>query len=158
MIVVDIVLVALLLGFIGAGWKDGFVHTFGRVIGAVIGFIIAKAWYIKGGILLGTVLPKAWAPILAFILIFILVTKLISLLAKLLDGLFTVLSFIPFLKLIDQFLGSLLGLCEGIVLLGGAMYVILTFALEPHLVTWLKASILAPWIQKIFQLVLQFLL
>lgn len=158
MLLTDIVLIIALLGFIGAGTKDGFVHTLGRLIGAVVGFLFAKAWFLSLASIFGLILPLSWARVVAFLLIFLFINRLVGMLFKLVDGAFSILSILPFLKSINALLGGILGFVEGVVLLGGAIYLILTFSLEPHLVQWLSLSSVAHWIRWTFQLVLGFLL
>ena len=138
--IVDLVLILALLGFVGAGMKDGFVHTFGRLVGSIIGFVAARAWYVKIAGFLGLAMPTGWASVVAFIVIFAVITRLVGFLFTLIDGVFRIVSILPFLKSINSLLGAILGFVEGIILLGGAIYLILTFSLEPTLVYWLKVD------------------
>ena len=158
MLLVDILLIVALLGFVGAGMKDGFVHTFGRLVGAIIGFVAARAWsvYLVG--IFGLFMPSGVARLVAFIVIFVLITRLVGFVFTLIDGVFKIVSILPFLKSINSLLGAILGLFEGVILVGGAIYLILTFALEPNLVHWLTVSSIAPWIVKVFQTLLGILL
>ncbi len=155
---VDIILILILLGFVGAGMKDGFVHTFGRLVGSVIGFIAARAWYLKIAGFVGLLAPSGWANVIAFILIFAIITRLVGFIFTLIDGVFKIVSILPFLKSINSLLGAILGLVEGIILVGGVIYLVLMFKLEPTLVHWLSLSTVAPWIQKAFQTLLGILL
>lgn len=158
MLIVDIVLLLLLLGFVGAGMKDGFVHTLGRIIGAVLGFVAARAWSGYIATILDFFMPSGWAKFIAFILLFILITRLVGLVFKLVDGIFEILSILPFLKSVNRLLGLILGFVEGFIIIGGAIYIVLGFKIEPHLVAWLSASKLAPWILGLFHAVLGLLL
>ncbi len=150
MLIIEIILIVLLLGFIGAGSKDGFVHAAGRLIGAILGFLAGKAWYLSLAPLLDVFLPAGWARIISFLIIFILITRLAGIIFKLVDGAFHLLSILPFLKSINSLLGGILGLLEGLLILGGAIYLITTLSLEPTLVAWLKGSAVAGWIQTVF--------
>ena len=87
-----------------------------------------------------------------------IITRLVGFAFKLADGAFRILSILPFLKSINSLLGSVLGLVEGFILMGGVIYLILTFSLEPNLVHWLTISSVAPWIEHAFQLLLGILL
>lgn len=158
MLLVDIILLVALLGFVGAGAKDGFVHTLGRLVGAVIGFVAARAWSLKAAPVLSVFLPSGWARLVAFIIIFIVITRLVGFVFKLADGAFRILSILPFLKSINSLIGGVLGLVEGFIIIGGAIYLILTFNLEPNLVAWLKGSSVTPYVQKVFQTLLGILL
>jgi len=158
MLIVDVILGFILLGFAGAGAKDGFVHSLGRLIGAIIGFVAARAWAIKLVGFFGVFMPAGWAHLVAFLLIFIVITRLVGFVFKLADGVFEIISILPFLKSINRLLGAILGFVEGFILLGGAIFLILTLKLEPNLVKWLSASGVALWIEKAFHAILGILL
>lgn len=158
MLLTDIILVVVLLGFVGAGWKDGFVHTFGRFVGAILGFIAARAWSFKISGALALFMPVGWARLAAFLVIFLLITRLVGFVFKLVDGAFRILSIIPFLKPINSLLGGILGFVEGIILTGGAIWLIKTYVLIPQLITWLATSTVARWIDGTFHIVLGVLL
>jgi uncharacterized membrane protein required for colicin V production len=146
------------LAYIGMGLKDGFVSTLGRFLGAILGFLAARAWSIWLATILGFFMPAGWARLIAFILIFILITRLFGFVFKFVDGVFQILKLLPFLKSIDKFLGAFLGFIEGLILLGGAIYLVLTFKLSPTLITWATSSSVAVWIYKIFHAVLGMLI
>lgn len=158
MLIVSLVLIFLLLGFVGSGFKDGFIHTLGRLVGAVIGFVLARTWSISGAAILSLFMPYGWARFIAFIVIYMVITRLVGLLFKLADGAFQILSIIPFLKTINSFLGACVGLIEGILILGGVMWIVNNFSLVPSLIPLLASSTVAQMIQKAFQFVLQFVL
>lgn len=158
MLLVDIILLLLLLGFIGAGAKDGFVHTLGRMVGAVIGFVLAKMYYVKFGAMLALFMPNTWANFLSFTLLFILVTRLIGFGAKLLDGAFSILRHLPFLQSIDKILGAILGLVEGVLIMGGVFFVVNVIKILPTVASWIHGSRVAFYIQSIFETVMAVLL
>lgn len=158
MLLLNILLIIALLGFVGAGMKDGFVHTLGRLVGSVLGFVMARSWSIVVGSFLSIFLPSGWSRFIAFILVFVLVTRLVGFVFKLADGAFRVLSIIPFLKSINNFLGGVLGVLEGIILLGGSIWIVLNFNLVPWLTNMLDDSLVANAIEKVFNLLLSFVL
>ncbi len=158
MLLVDIVLFLILLGFIGAGAKDGFVHTLGRMIGAVIGFVVAKAYYLKFGSFLGLFMPSAWANFISFALLFILITRLMGFLLKLADGAFSILKVLPFLKSIDKILGAFLGLVEGVLIMGGILFVVNVIKILPTVAHWIAGSKIAFYIQTVFETLMAVLL
>jgi uncharacterized membrane protein required for colicin V production len=158
MLLIDLILIFLLLGYVGMGLKDGFVSTLGRFLGAILGFLAARAWSIWLVGFFGIFMPAGWARLIAFVLIFVIITRLFGMIFKFVDGVFQLLKLLPFLKSIDKFLGMFLGLVEGVILLGGMIYLILTFKLSPTLITWATTSTVAVWIYKIFHAVLGLLL
>lgn len=157
MLIVNIILAVALLGFIGAGYKDGLIHSLGRVIGAILAFIAAKSWSLFALPYVAWFIPAAWAKAAAFILVFLIVHQLVGFVFRLVDGVFQILSAIPGISYLDKILGGALGLVEGVVMIGGATYLILTFKIEPHLFAWVDSSIVASYTERVFLLVLGFL-
>lgn len=158
MLILNILLIVALLGFVGAGMKDGFVHTLGRLVGAVVGFLVARTWSISLGSFLSVFLPSGWARFVAFIIIFMIVTRLVGFLFKLADGAFRLLSVIPFLKTINNFLGALLGIVEGVIIIGGSIWIIVNFNLIPSLIQLLNNSSVAKIISRAFTFLLSYVL
>lgn len=156
MTIPNIVLILALLGFVGAGVKDGFVHTLGRLVGAVLGFLLARAWSITLGSFLAVVLPTGWARLVAFILIFVLVSRVVGFIFKLAEGIFRLISFIPFLKSINSLLGAVTGGVEGVVVLGGIVWIITNFDLIPSLIKLSHESFMAQALLKGFNTLLSF--
>jgi len=160
MLLVEIVLVLVLAAFIMSGVKVGFFVSLGKMLGAVLGFVIARAWYAGVGSVIAIVMPAhvGIARLIAFMFLFILVDSLVGLVFKLLSSLFGLMKFIPFTKTISRVLGGLLGFFEGVVLVGATVYVIMHFRLDPSLMAWVSSSSVAHFTQSVFQAVLGFLL
>ena len=158
MLLTNIILVVIVLGFIGAGFKDGFIETLGRFVGAVLGFLAARAWSLKISALLAAFMPTGWAQLIAFLLIFFIATRLIGWGFKLLNGAFRILSILPFLTSINSFLGAALGGIEGVILVGGLIYLVTTFTLIPWLASLFASSMIAALIMRVFTILLGVLL
>ncbi len=155
---INLILALLILGYIGMGVKDGFVHTLGRFLDAILGFLAARAWSIWLVGIIGIFMPAGWARLVSFVLIFLVITRLAGLAFKFVDGIFELLKLLPFLKSIDKLLGAFLGAIEGVIFIGGAIYLILTFKLSPTLITWATSSKVAVWIYAVFQKLLGMLI
>lgn len=155
---IDVILALALLGFVGAGVKDGFIHALGRLIGSILGFVAASAWSVKMAGALSIFMPIGWARFLSFLVIFILITRLAGLAFALVDGVFRVISILPFLKSINNLLGGILGFFEGTILIGGAIYLVVTFKLIPSLAALFARSTVASWINTVFHALLGLLL
>ncbi len=154
----NVILVVILLGFLGAGWKDGLIQTLGRLVGAVFGFLAARAWSAKVAAFVTAFLPAGWTQLIVFIIIFVIVTRLVGWGFALLDGAFRILSILPFLKSINSLFGALLGGIEGIILAGGVIYLVTTFKLVPWLASLFASSIVAAWIMRVFTILLSVIL
>lgn len=151
---VEIILLLILIGHIGQGWKDGFIHTMGRVVGAVLGFILARSWSISIAFIFAILLPTGWARFVAFVVIFIVVNRLVGWLFKIADGLFRILSLLPFVKSINGLLGAILGFFEGAIVLGGIIWLVDNFDLIASLKALLAGSVVAGAISRLFEIIL----
>jgi len=67
------------------------------------------------------------AKIIAFLVIFIVVDRVIALIFHLIAKVVGLISFIPFLKTINRIAGLILGLTEGILIVGLIIYIIIKF-------------------------------
>jgi uncharacterized membrane protein required for colicin V production len=156
--ILDLILILILLGFVGQGWKDGFIHTAGRVIGAALGFVLARSWSLSIAFIFQILLPSGWARFVAFVVVFVLVNRLVGWIFRLADSAFKIISFIPFIKSVNNLLGAIMGIVEGFILVGGCIWVIENFDLIAIVKTWIAGSHVAPFIAYVFQLLLGVLL
>lgn len=154
----NIILVIAFLGIIGNGWKNGAIQTLGRIIGSVLGFLLARSFSISLAFIFQIFLSSGWARFVAFVMIFLLVTSVIGIVFKLADGAFKIISIIPFVKSINRFLGAILGIVEAFVVLGGLIWMVKNFDLIPSLAKLLNASLVAHGLLTVFETLLTFLL
>ncbi|MBU0540432.1 CvpA family protein, partial [Patescibacteria group bacterium] len=131
MIIASIIIILLLVGYIGAGYKDGLVQTLGRLIGAVAGFVLARSWSASIAFIFNYFLPEGWGNLAAFVAIFFIVNRLVGFLFHIIEGPLKILSFIPLIKNLNSLLGAAIGIFEGIVMLGGSIWILTTFKLLP---------------------------
>ena len=158
MSITDLVLLFTLLVFVGLGAKDGFIHTLGRLIGAIAGFMLAQSWSSWLSSLLAAFMPIGWARIIAFTIIFGLIIRLSGWVLTVVDNIFKFLTVLPFLKSVDRLLGALVGFAEAIIVLGGIIYLATTFKPVASLYALLSASGVAKWIGGVFHALLGILL
>lgn len=160
MLLVDIVLLVLLLTFVMNGWKDGIIQTLGRLIGAVIGFVAARAWSPLLGGVISFFLPNhaGIAQLIAFIIVFLLIDRLIGWVFGIAASFFRLLTRLPLLATVDSLIGAVFGFAEGVVMIGSSIYLVLTLRLDPTLVDWLTRSSVAHYMETVFHRVLGFLL
>jgi uncharacterized membrane protein required for colicin V production len=146
----NIVLLLILLAFVGLGLKDGFIVSLGRIVGAIIGFVAARAWYVAASPLLSWLMPDSWAKVLAFLLIFMLVDRLMGWIFGALDKTYDFLAKIPFMKSANHVIGAVVGLIEGIVVMGGVIWVIKAFNILPFAIPYLNGAPVARAVYYIF--------
>jgi len=154
----NIVLLLILLAFVGLGLKDGFIVSLGRIVGAIIGFVAARAWYVAASPLLSWLLPESWSKVIAFLLIFILVDRLLGWVFGALDKTYDFIAMIPFMKSANHIIGAIVGFIEGIVVMGGVIWLIKTFNLLPFAIPYLDGTMVGQIIYKGFMGLLWILL
>ncbi|KAA0206377.1 CvpA family protein [Candidatus Uhrbacteria bacterium] len=158
--IVEIVLILLILSLTARGWRQGLIETLGELVGAVIAFMVARAfspWF--AGILVPFMPGRdGLARFIAFVIIALIVARLVGFLFGLADSLLRIITHLPLVKLTQKIIGAILGFLSGIVLVGSATYLVLFYRLDPTLIRWLGGSSVASWCQAAFTTALRFLL
>ncbi len=133
----DLILILAVFGFVLFGLWFGVVHTLGALVGTVAAAVIAGQYY--------TLAPGGDAgKVIGFILIFIVVNRLIGFIFYLVDRAFHFLTILPFLKSINRLAGGVLGLIEGLLVVGTALIVASKFNLGPWFTDAFTKSVVAP--------------
>jgi uncharacterized membrane protein required for colicin V production len=124
MIIFEILAVIVIAAFVANGVKAGSIETLGRVLGAVVGFLIARSFssWLVGFV--SMLLPKDWAFVASFLFIFLVVDTLIGMIFRLAEGILKIFTRLPILKQLNGLLGAILGFLEAIVVVGGASWLI----------------------------------
>ena len=150
----DVILIALLLVFAMLGFVMGLIGTIGALVGLVAGIWVANTLYLPvAGWLTPIILGNTGAAkSIAFIGIFIIINRLVALAFWFVNKMFNIISLIPFLKTINRLGGAILGLAEGVLILGVGVYAIAKFAGQ---VGWLTAALEGSKIAHIFVLTAQ---
>lgn len=123
---IDIAILVLLLAFVCYGWKFGFVHTAGGMIGALVSIFIAMKLYepfsnSQYGMLFGG--SSNLGKIVSFGVIFFALTRVIGIVIWIIDKFTNFLSVIPFVESANKLIGSILGFFEGVIIIAGIVYV-----------------------------------
>lgn len=134
MAIIDIILLVLFFGFVGAGFYFGIIHTLGAVIGAFVGVIAAGNLYTQvAPFFQFFMLKEPVAKVLAFIIIFIITSRLIGYVVHMLDQGFKIIRFIPFASSANHLAGAAMGFVEGALVLGTILFVMSHFQISPGL-------------------------
>lgn len=160
MLIVDIVLILILVAITARGWRQGFVDSLAELIGAVIAFLVARAMSPWVADWLLFLLPGRPGLIrfIAFVIVFAFVMRLVGWLLGLAADLLNLVARLPLISMVNSLLGAVLGFLSGIVLVGSSVYLVMTFRLDPTLMSWLGASRVAGYAQTVFSGLLRFLL
>lgn len=128
----DFILLIILGGFVAYGFWFGLIHTFGVLVGTIVGAFLAARWYDDAASWLGFLFGghQNLAKVICFLFLFIIINRLVGLLFWLIDKVFSILTVIPFLKTINRLLGAAFGFLEGVLVLGLTLYVASRFPLN----------------------------
>jgi membrane protein required for colicin V production len=139
--VADVVIVLVLLVSVVQAAISGFFQEAFAIAGAVFGYIVAAWQYQRLTAYISPYISSRWlAEIVAFLLIFGLVLLLAGLLGRTVRWLIKEVG----LSSVDRFLGGLLGLVRGSLLVAIVLLGITAFAPNSR---WLQGSSLAPYFQ-----------
>jgi membrane protein required for colicin V production len=146
MVLLDYLLLAIIILIGVLGLRRGLIQSLGSILGIILATLIASRFYnIVAELFGGTNLTY----LISFIVIFSVTVKLISLVFWLLGKLFKIITVLPLISQFDRFLGLVLGLAQGILILS----VILNFSLKYPFNYWLieqmSASVVAGILLKI---------
>lgn len=158
--VLDIVMLVILASFVFTGFRFGFIHALGSLVGVAFGAFIAThysdavaVWLAKH---IGGFDIRALGIWVSFFLVFFIVSRLVGILFWFVEKSLGILVHMPFIAPMNSLLGGIIGFFEGTLVIGLA----LTYAKYlpvPQFVAAVKASQLAPWFIKVAHLLIPFL-
>lgn len=127
---VDVILILILFSFMAAGFVFGLIRSIGSLVGLAIGTWAAGHYFMPLAEWLTPILRgnSSWANIAAFFIVFIIINRLTVLIFHLIDKGFSLLAIVPFMKTINRLGGLCLGIIEGVLITGVAIYIIAKFA------------------------------
>mgnify|MGYP001620017685 CR=1 FL=1 len=114
MLYTDLIILAILLLFFAHGFKRGLIQVIGGLVGIVIGAYLAS---IFGQQFQGN------TRFIAFFVIFVVINRVAALAFYLVDKVFHFVAIIPGLSTINRIAGGMVGLVEGLVVLGIILFV-----------------------------------
>jgi uncharacterized membrane protein required for colicin V production len=119
MILFELLALIVLAAFVANGLKAGAIEALGRFIGAVLGFLAAKAWSGWFITALSLFMPLTWASLVAFIVVFLVVDHFVGFIFKFAETILGVFEKLPVIKQLSSIIGAVLGFLEGVVVIGG---------------------------------------
>lgn len=151
-------LLALLAGFVLFGLWFGFVHTLGALAGTVVGAFLAGVMYEPVASFFSSLF--GWdhnlMRVVSFLVLFVLINRLVGLAFYMIERVFRFISIIPFVRTIDHILGMILGLFEGVLVLGLTLIVAEKFPVG-GLAAMIADSTVAAWLMKTASILLPLL-
>jgi len=128
--ILDLILIAILVGFVIGGYKKGLIQSLGSLLGFVLTILIMTWSY-------PWLMNKAdtfWGKVIVFVLALVVISALISLAIWIVEKIFKVFSFIPGSKILNRTLGAGIGLISGLLMTSFLVWMII------------KLSIVSPWL------------
>lgn len=153
---VDVILIIIVVGFVMLGFFMGLIAAIGALVGIIVGTWAASSYFLQVADFISPYIlgHNGIAKTIAFMAIFFIVNRLSSLVFWLINKGFGLVSIIPFLKSINRIGGAILGLFEGIIITGIAVFVMVKFI---DSVPWLIQELNQSKIAHLLVLVTQFL-
>lgn len=143
MLVIDIILLIILLGFFVYGWQSGLIKTVGGVLGIVVGIIVAGKYFQVVADWLMPILENRdnLAKILGYLIVFVAVNVVMMVLVSVLTSIF---KFVPFLTSLNRLAGAILALLGGVLAIGFLLIMIDKFPFADFLAKYLEGSQIVP--------------
>lgn len=120
----DLILILILFAFGLFGFWFGLIHAVGSLLGTVVGAIVASRYYTLWG-------ESNTTRVIAFIVIYSIASRITGFLFVALEKVLKIASFIPGISVINRIAGGVLGLAEGMIAVGAALYFIQKFPIGP---------------------------
>jgi len=158
MIILDYVLLAILAYFTIWGLRKGLIRAVGSLFGLVIAIVLSSRYYEQvtefvapflGGVTENYNLIRA----LSFIVLLVGISRLVLLLVAAVEKVYKSIAVLPFMKLANRLLGGVLGLIEGSIVLGLALYFIGQFPFGSIVETYARDSHVVPLVVSISTIV-----
>ena len=146
---IDVFLLGIILLFGAIGLAMGFIHALGSMLGIIVGVYLASRFYAPAADWLMQLIGREsnLIRVLMFVIAFILITTLVGIIFHLIEKAVGIIKWLPFVKTFDRLLGFLLGLAEGILILGMIILFVDKFPLSGWLMSGLAGSTVAPYVE-----------
>ncbi|MFH0874010.1 MAG: CvpA family protein [Candidatus Komeilibacteria bacterium] len=126
--IVDYIIIAVLIIFFFKGFRAGIIGSLGWIIGLVAGVWAAGKYVEQAASWLDQWLHNpSWSAVLGFIGVLLIVMVIIGLFFWLANK---IVNFVPFVGVVNRFFGGILGIIEGALLIGVALWFILILPLN----------------------------
>ena len=152
---IDLAIAIALVLFALIGFVRGFIKEIGALCGYFVSLWVAGQLYVQGASFLKPFFVT-WpiggelaSYVVSFLAIFFICQIVVGIVVQLADGLIKLFGFIPFLKTINRSGGAVVGLIEGLLVVGLVIFIIGKYPFSPDLDLQLKSSVLAPHMQGI---------
>ena len=153
---IDVILIVVVAGFVMLGFFMGLISSIGALVGIVLGTWAASSYFLPVADFISPYIlgHEGIAKTIAFMAIFVIANRLVALIFWFINKAFGLVSIIPFLKSINRLGGAILGLFEGVIIVGTTVFVIAKFIIN---ISWVSESLNTSKIAHLLVLITQFL-
>lgn len=134
----DLILILIVFSFVLFGLWFGLIHAIGGLLGTLVGAVVAVKYYKRWG-------ATNLAQVISFIVLFTLGSRITGFIFYGLEKLLKVANILPGIKSINRLAGGILGLAEGVIVIGVALLFATKFPL-PWLITAVGRSEMAQFL------------
>lgn len=116
----DIMLIIIIALFAFTGFWFGFLHTVGAFIGTFVGAAIASRTFEQAGAWIRGYfdISENASMIIGFFLVYFIIARAFGIIVWLIEKIIKVSRFIPLFGLLNRLAGALVGIAEGVLILG----------------------------------------
>jgi len=145
----DIILLILIAGFAMFGFWFGLIHTFGSLVGTLLGAFLAGIVYAPmGNWLVGI---TGWGQnisyVVMFVIVFVFVNRMVGFGFWIIEKSTDIVTKMPFIQSMTRFFGTLLGIFEGLITVGLVLLFIEVFPLSSVTMAAIEDSWVAPIVE-----------
>ncbi len=150
----DVVIVCILFGFTLFGLWAGLIQSVGSIVGTIAGAYIAGHYFqpIAAWVITRSDWSENIARIVVFFLLFVVITRVVGAIFWFAQKF---LRLIPFGRLVNRISGAILGLIEGLILLGLFVYLVQKFPLGEKLMPAINASRVIDWTEPVVRFIVE---
>lgn len=143
----DIILLCIIGGFGLFGFWFGLISAAGSLLGTALGAFLAFRFYIPfaDNLMKFTGWTGNFPKVVAFIIVFLIINRLIGFIFYVIGKIFSPLTNLPFIHSLDSILGAILGLFEGVFVMGIIAIFIKTIPVGDFFMNQIRSSVVIPW-------------
>ncbi|OGL64542.1 hypothetical protein A3B21_03575 [Candidatus Uhrbacteria bacterium RIFCSPLOWO2_01_FULL_47_24] len=134
----DLILILIIFSFVLFGLWFGLIHAIGGLLGTLVGSVVAAKYYKRFG-------ATNLSQVISFIVLFTLGSRVTGFIFYGMEKLLKIANILPGIKTINRLAGGILGLVEGLVIIGVALVFATKFPF-PMLITAVGKSELAQFL------------
>ncbi len=146
---IDIGLLILVGGFTITGFAVGFVQTAANLAGTILGIALAGRFVDPVMAFLHS--ASGITRVIVYLVLYALLSRLVGFAFWLVRKTFGFLRHIPLVPTVNRLLGAALGLLEGLIAVGAAIFIALQFIPETTVTSALQQSTVAAWLLVLMQ-------